>query len=142
MALPLADMPELQDGWGLDTTSGCQSGHSSELGGRELCAREELEEEVGPLLPDPMAAPPTYVTFNSVGSAAAEAPSPGYITLSQLSPNKEGLESKESGSLYSSSLSTSYTRVGLNATTPGYVAWITPQPSAPDAGVKLPVTSF
>jgi len=224
-------LKETQDlGRGSDTTSGCESGHSSELGDRELGAREgeELEEEVGPLLPDYMAAPPTwlgpdspgyshcveapptsytqvgslqdtpgyvnqlptpsnysspppvptpvtlnptapplqagystvvtssmlasptcpagpsqgYVTFNSVKSTAAEAPSPGYITLSQLSPSKEGPESKESGSLSPSSLPPGYSRVGLNATSPGYVAWTSTQPSPPDAGEKQPVTSF
>jgi len=227
-------LKETQDlGRGSDTTSGCESGHSSELGDRELGGREgeELEEEVGPLLPDYMAASPTwlgpgspgyshcveapptsytqvgslqdtpgyvnqippfppssdyssplpvptpvtlnpttpaleagystvatsstlasptgpvapsqgYVTFNSVKSTAAEAPSLGYITLSQVSPSKEGPESKESGSLSPSSLPPGYSRVGLNASTPGYVPWTSPQPTAPDAGEKLPVTSF
>ena len=78
----MAVLPELQVGWGSGTTSGCESGHSSELGDHELCAREKSEEEVDPLLPDHLAAPPIYITFNSVKSAAAEAPSPGYITLS------------------------------------------------------------
>ena len=228
-------LKETQDlGRGSDTTSGCESGHSSELGDREIGGREgeELEEEVGPLLPEYMAAapptwlgpgnpgyshcveapPPTsytqvgslqdtpgyvnqippfstssdysspppvptpvtlnptapplqeaagystvatssptgpaapsngYVTFNSVKSTAAEAPSLGYITLSQVSPSKEaGPESKESGSLSPSSLPPGYSRVGLNSSTPGYVAWTSPQPPAPDTGEKLPATSF
>ena len=222
-------LKETQDhGRGSDTTSGCESGHSSELGDRELGGREgeELEEEVGPLLPDYMSAPPTwigpgspgyshcveapptsytqvgslqdtpgyvnqippfptpadyssplpvptpvtpnpttpplpagystvgtsstlasptgpagpslgYVTFNSVKSTAAEAPSLGYITLSQVSPSKEGPESKESGSLSPSSLPPGYSRVGLNASTPGYVPWTSPQPPAPGSGEKL-----
>merc|ERR1712130_897521 len=84
-----------------------------------------------------------YVTFNSVKSTAAEAPSLGYIALSQVSPSKEaGPESKESGSLSPSSLPPGYSRVGLNSSTPGYVAWTLPQPPAPDTGEKLPATSF
>merc|ERR1711934_606006 len=75
-----------------------------------------------------------YVTFNSVKST--EAPSLGYITLSQVSPSKEGPESKESGSLSPSSLPPGYSRVGLNASTPGYVPWASPQPPAPDSGEK------
>jgi len=78
-----------------------------------------------------------YVTFNSVKSTAAEAPSLGYITLSQVSPSKEGPESKESGSLSPSSLPPGYSRVGLNASTPGYVPWTSPQPPAPGSGEKL-----
>merc|ERR1719400_2443517 len=208
-------LKETQDlGRGSDTTSGCESGHSSDLGARE---GEELEEEVGPLLPDylppapatwlgpgspgyshcveappstlpasytkvgslrdppgyvnqvpPIPAPPSsvyssppalptpvtlnptapplqvgfpassnlvpttgppaasqgYVTFNSVKSTGTtEAASPGYIPLSQLSPSKEVVESKENGNLSPSSLPPGYSRVGLNSTSPGYVAW-------------------
>ena len=231
-------LKETQDlGRGSDTTSGCESGHSSELGDRDLGGREgeELEEEVGPLLPDylppapatwlgpgspgyshcveappstlpasytkvgslrdppgyvnqvppvpaptssvyssppalptpvtlnptapplqvgfpassnlvPTSGPPAasqgYVTFNSVKSTGTtEAASPGYITLSQLSPSKEVVESKENGNLSPSSLPPGYSRVGLNSTSPGYVAWDSPPPASED-GEKLSLPSF
>ena len=94
----------------------------------------------------PTTGPPTasqgYVTFNSVKSTGTtEAASPGYITLSQLSPSKEVVESKENGNLSPSSLPPGYSRVGLNSTSPGYVAWDSPPP-APEDGEKLSLPSF
>ena len=95
-------LKETQDlGRGSDTTSGCESGHSSELGDRELGGREgeELEEEEV-LLPDYTTAPPTWLGPESPGySHCVEAPPP---------------------------IPDSYTKVGSLQDAPGYVNQINP----------------
>lgn len=91
-----------EQGRGSDTTSGCESAHSSELGDREGGVREEeMEEEVGPLLSEYVAPP-----------APGPWLGPGEVGYTRCVPPPTLQEP--------ASLPTSYTRVA-NLPTPAYV---------------------